>query len=312
MKLLYDKNDLPHAKKLRDSRYQWLKDLGAAELSELSPTDEGFVFAYQHGNAQYRQLVGERPNILDRPEQREELLCLDDVLGRLTERGVELPTPRTWIIGVDDTPPPDLEFPLFVRTPKSSWKRGGTQARANTLKELSDEMNLLRRAFGWDTPILARQWINVAVAGKFMFGDAPQEVRVWIVDQQPVAWSFHYLHVVQSPKGFPPSSGDFETLTELWDTIYRNLLAGQKGDKAKLKPIRDTLQDFHDSDKTGQGFRFEYSADGQKHKHEGLPEHISVKRLQKRVGQAYDYLENLHSGLIAELETLQDSRQDGY
>jgi len=80
-------------------------------------------------------------------------------------------------------------------------------------------MSLLRRAFGWDTPILARQWINVAVAGKFMYGDAPQEVRVWIVDQHPIAWSFHYLHAVPAPKGFPPKKDDLRILSELSEKI---------------------------------------------------------------------------------------------
>jgi hypothetical protein len=113
----------------------------------------------------------------------------------------------------------DLEFSLFVRTSQSSWKRGGTQSKANDLKELNDEMELLRRTFGWDTPILARRWIDVAVAGKFMFGDAPQEIRVWIVNQRPIAWSFHYLHVVPSPKGFPPSADDLRLLTELAEKV---------------------------------------------------------------------------------------------
>ena len=34
-------------------------------------------------------------------------------------------------------------------------------------------------------PILARQWLNIAVAGTWMFGKAPQEVRIWIVDKTP-------------------------------------------------------------------------------------------------------------------------------
>ena len=76
-------------------------------------------------------------------------------------------------------------------------------------------MELLRRAFGWDTPILAREWIEVAVAGRFMFGDAPQEIRVWIVDHKPVAWSFHYMHVVQKPKGFPPKDKELILLAEM-------------------------------------------------------------------------------------------------
>ncbi len=76
-------------------------------------------------------------------------------------------------------------------------------------------MELLRRAFGWDTPILARKWINIATAGKWTFGDAPQEVRVWVVDHAPVAWSFHYLHAIREPKGFPPNSDELALLAEL-------------------------------------------------------------------------------------------------
>lgn len=214
MQLFFDANDLIHARKLRDDRYKWLREMGAIELSQVPLSEQGFLFAYQHGDQHYRDLVRNHPNIFDRPEHREELVCLDDVLKRLDQRAVHVPTPKTWIIAVDDTPPDDLQFPLFVRTPKSSWKRGGTQSRVRNLKELNDETELLRKTFGWDTPILARQWIDVAVAGKFMFGDAPQEIRVWIVDHRPIAWSFHYLHVVQSPKGFPPSNDDLSQLAQ--------------------------------------------------------------------------------------------------
>lgn len=163
MKLFYDKNDLQHSKKLRDDRFTWLKELGATELSEADPHDAGFLFGYEHGDEHYRTLVEDRPRVRDRPEERENLVRLDLVLERLIEHGVDVPTPKTWIIGIDDAPPADLEFPVFVRTPKSSWKRGGTQARANNLRQLDDEVELLRRAFGWDTPILARKWIDVAV-----------------------------------------------------------------------------------------------------------------------------------------------------
>ncbi len=215
MKLLYDKDDVPNARKLRDDRIKWLKELGAVALSETPLDDEGFLFSYQHSDEHYQRLVADHPNVTDRPEHRQELVRLDHVLQCLKERGINVPTPKTWVIEVGDAPPADLEFPLFVRTPKTSWKRGGTQSRANNLKQLSDEMELLRRTFGWDTPILARRWINVAISGKFMFGDAPQEIRVWIVDQHPVAWSFHYLHVVPSPTGFPPSAVDLRLLADM-------------------------------------------------------------------------------------------------
>ncbi|MBS0202230.1 MAG: hypothetical protein JSS49_04965 [Planctomycetes bacterium] len=215
MKLLYDERDMVHATRLKDQRLDWLVDLGAEAISRVPLDAEGFLFSYEHGGQHYRKLVADRPNIHDQPEIREELVCLDSVLLRLNERGITLPTPRTWIIGVDDDLPADLEFPLFVRTPKSSWKRGGTQSKVNSPRDLIDEMDLLRRVFGWDTPILARQWIDVAVSGNFMFGDTPQEIRVWLVNQLPIAWSFHYLHAVPSPTGFPPSDSDLTLLKEL-------------------------------------------------------------------------------------------------
>ncbi len=87
VKLIYDKNDLPHAKKLRDERFTWLLDLGATELSEVPLSDEAFLFAYQHGDEHYQQLVADRPNVFDRPEQRQELVRLEDVLQRLDKCG---------------------------------------------------------------------------------------------------------------------------------------------------------------------------------------------------------------------------------
>lgn len=215
LKLLYDERDLADAARLKDPRLDWLLELGAAAISSVPLVEEGFLFSYEHGGQHYQKLIANRPNIHDRPEIRQELVCLDSVLLRINDSNVTLPTPRTWIMRVDEELPADLEFPLFVRTPQSSWKRGGTQSKVNSPRELIDEMELLRRVFGWDTPILARQWIDVAVSGKFMFGDTPQEIRVWIVNQRPIAWSFHYLHAVPSPTGFPPSNTDLALLKEL-------------------------------------------------------------------------------------------------
>src|SRR6267154_6798046 len=109
MKLLYDPYDLPHAKKLRDERFRWLIEMGAVELSRTSLDEHGFLFAYQHGDDRYRRLVDDRPRVLDRPEQRHELLCLDEVLQRLDDSAVDVPRPKTWVIGVDDALPNDLE-----------------------------------------------------------------------------------------------------------------------------------------------------------------------------------------------------------
>ena len=215
MRLFYDKDDLKHAKKLGDNRLAWLQELGAAELSEAALDEPGFLFGYDLGLEHLEKQVGSRPNVHDRPDERKELLSLDHVLERLSRSAIDVPTPKTWILRIDEEPPSDLEFPLFVRTPKSSWKRGGDQAKVRNLKELNNEVELLRRHFGWDVPILARQWLDIAVAGKWMFGNAPQETRVWVVDHRPTAWSFHYLHAVPKPKGFPPSSGELAFLRDL-------------------------------------------------------------------------------------------------
>jgi hypothetical protein len=221
MHLFYDAHDLPHAGKLHDGRFQWLQELGAVELNQADRQATGFLFGYQQGIEHLRQQVADRPLIRDRPEEREELIRLDTVLGRLDDHQIQVPSPRTWILRIDDGVPADLRFPLFVRTPTSSWKRGGQQGKVRNLRELSDEVELLRRAFGWDLPILAREWLHLAVAGTWMFGAAPQEVRVWIVDGQPAAWSFHYLHAVPHPKGFPPSRGDLALLADLSAQVAR-------------------------------------------------------------------------------------------
>lgn len=214
-KLFYDARDLGYAEKRGDRRFRWLAELGAVELSKASRDDEGFLFGYQNGAEEYKAQVGNLPHLADRPEHREVLVRLDTVLCELAARGLNVPTPKTWILGLDDPLPTDLEFPLFMRTPTSSWKRGGEQSRVDTVEELHDEAELLRRVFGWDIPVLARQWIDFAVAGQFMFGNAPQEIRTWIVDQQPVAWSFHYMHVVPTPASFPPSDGDLHIIREM-------------------------------------------------------------------------------------------------
>ena len=189
LKLVYDRYDLPNAKKLGDNRLSWLQELGATELFDCRPDDRGFLFSYEQGEEHLGRQVGNRPGIHDQPGERKDLVRLDDILRNLEVHGVEVPTPRTWTLRIDDLPPSNLEFPFFVRTPKSSWKRGGQQAKVNNLRQLNDETELLRRAFGWDTPIIVRQWLDLAVAGRWMFGDAPQEVRVWVVNSEPVAWS---------------------------------------------------------------------------------------------------------------------------
>ena len=71
MKLLYDKNDLADSRRLRDGRFTWLKELGAQELSDSGLDEPGFLFGYENGTVRYNQLVGGRPNVRDRPAERQ-------------------------------------------------------------------------------------------------------------------------------------------------------------------------------------------------------------------------------------------------
>jgi len=219
MKLFYDQQDLPDAERLRDKRFEWLIDLQAAEIAQSKLDDAGFLFGYERGEDRLAKQVADRPHIRDQPEDRRDLIHLEDVVDKLDSHGIEVRTPKTWVLNLDDGPPRNLTFPLFLRTSKSSWKRGGQQAKVTNLKELNDETELLRRSFGWDTPIIARQWLDIAVAGQWMFGDVPQEIRTWIIDGQPAAWSFHYLHAVPDPAEFSPTAQELRHLEAMAEAV---------------------------------------------------------------------------------------------
>lgn len=211
MLLFYDPRDRVAARH-GDQRLRWLFELGARPVEEARTADEGFLFAGARGLDDYRALVDRFPKLRDRPEERAPLLNLDDVLDALAAAKVRVPTPRTWRIDLDFPLPKDLTYPLFVRTDRSSWKLGGQISKVRNEAELVAEMAALRRAIQWDARILAREWVDLAPAGSGVYGKFPQEVRVWIVDGRPFAWSFHYLQGLATPAGFPPKKEDLDVL----------------------------------------------------------------------------------------------------
>jgi hypothetical protein len=215
MELFYDERDDPAHEARGSQILYWLDDLGAKPLREAQRDDAGFVFTGARPIEDYQQLIAGRPLLRDRPEERAPLLRLDSVLDALASTEADVPTPRTWRLPVDVPLPADLTFPLFVRTAHSSWKLGGRVSRVRSRAELEAEAAELRRALGWDALILARAWHEFTQAGAGIYGSIPQEVRVWVVDGRPYAWSFHYLNMLASPKGFPPSSGDLRQLAAL-------------------------------------------------------------------------------------------------
>src|SRR5437660_10235483 len=192
MELLYDPRDDPCHERIGSRILYWLDDLGAVPLDEAARDREGFLFAGARPLDDYRELVAGRPLVRDRPEEREPLLRLDTVLQALGRVGVRVPSPRTWVLPLDAPLPEDLTFPLFVRTADSSWKKGGHISRVETPGELEADAALLRRTLGWDATILAREWLDLAPAGEGRYGPVPQEVRAWVVDGVPRAWSFHH------------------------------------------------------------------------------------------------------------------------
>jgi hypothetical protein len=215
MQLLYDARDDAYHERVGSQVLYWLDDLDALPLGEADSTRPGFLFAGARSIEDYRDLIAPFPLVRDRPEEREPLLRLDTVLRALDRAGVRVPTPRTWELPLDAPLPEDLTFPLFVRTAESSWKKGGHISRVRSVKELEGEAAELRRALGWDAVVLAREWLALAPAGQGRYGPLPQEVRTWIVDGVPYAWSFHYMHLVTRPTGFPPSGDDLVELRRL-------------------------------------------------------------------------------------------------
>jgi hypothetical protein len=212
MQLLFDPRDDPYHQKYGSRILDWLVDLDAIPLDEAMADTEGYLFAGARPIDDYRTLVANFPLVRDRPVEREPLLRLDSVLSALDEHGVKVPMPRTWVLPLDAPLPADISFPLFVRTAESSWKKGGRISRVRNPKELEEEAFALRRALGWDAMIVARQWLELAVAGEGTYGPLPREVRVWIVDGLPFAWTFHYMNLIPKPAGFPPSADDLSVL----------------------------------------------------------------------------------------------------
>lgn len=212
MQLFYDPRDDRYHERIGSRILYWLDDLGASPLTEAAPDTEGFLFAGARPVGDDRELVARVPVLRDRPEEREPLLRLDTVLQILDRANVAVPAPRTWVLPLDAPLPRDLSFPLFVRTAETSWKKGGHISRVRNVRELEAEAEVLRRAIRWDATILVREWLDLATAGEGVYGPVPQEVRVWVVDGVPSAWSFHYLNRLACPRGFPPASEELASL----------------------------------------------------------------------------------------------------
>lgn len=215
MNLFFDSRDDRVHEQLGSELLYWLDDLDAKPLGDATAGSTGFVFAGNRGTDDYRRLMEPHPLLRDRPSEREPLLRLDSVLERIAGGPMAIPSPRTWAIPLDGPLPAGVTYPLFVRTAETSLKLGGRVSRVRNERELVAEACELRRVLGWNAVILAREWLDLAPAGFASRGPVPQEVRVWVVDGEPFAWSFHHLHLVPRPEGLPLDDFDARTLRRL-------------------------------------------------------------------------------------------------
>jgi hypothetical protein len=215
VQLLYDPRDAAYHERVGSQILHWLDDVGAIPIHDADPSQDAFLFAGARPMADYRELTGDLPLVRDRPDEREPLLRLDTVLHALKIAAIRVPSPRTWILPLDAPLPRDMKFPLFVRTASSSWKKGGKISKVHSVKELKTEAAELRRVLGWDTVLLAREWLDFAAAGNGRYGPVAQEVRTWCVDGLPVAWSFHHMHLIARPRGFPPLESELTVLKSM-------------------------------------------------------------------------------------------------
>jgi len=215
MNLFYDERDDSVHQRLQSRILYWLDDLRAIPISESEPDAEGFLFSVAGSISDYEDLVVDRPLIRDRAEERLPLMSLASVLDRLDVLKVDVPISRTWRLAWNVTLPDDLVYPLVVRPSDSSLKLAGSVSRVRNATELQLEAAELRRLLGWSALVIAREWKECIHAGTGTYGTLPQEIRVWVIDGEPFAWSFQHLRDIPKPDGFPPSSSDLILLKSL-------------------------------------------------------------------------------------------------
>ncbi len=219
MNLFYDeRDDAVHQR--RGSRIlYWLDDLKAIPISESEPDDAGFLFSVAGAISDFEDLVVDRPLIYDRVEDRLPLMSLESVLDRMSAASIEVPMSRTWRLAWNDALPEDLVYPLLVRASHSSLKLAGSVSRVRNASELQLEAAEVRRLLGWNALVMARELKECVPAGTGTYGTMPQEIRVWVIDGNPFAWSFQHLKDIPKPDGFPPSQSDLLHLSSLAEKV---------------------------------------------------------------------------------------------
>lgn len=84
-------------------------------------------------------------------------------------------------------------------------------------------------------------------------------------------------------------------LAKLWNQVKKLLDDAWPGaDQSPVKGIEAVVNEFHQSDRDGQAFRYPADKSGKRHRHEKLPKAISLTTLRKTMEGVYRMLDSSH------------------
>lgn len=67
------------------------------------------------------------------------------------------------------------------------------------------------------------------------------------------------------------------------------------------------MNEFHQADPSGQTFRYDSDKNGRRHRHEKLPDHISLAELRKTMDGTFSFLDGTAYELSQNLSDMMDN-----
>jgi hypothetical protein len=97
-------------------------------------------------------------------------------------------------------------------------------------------------------------------------------------------------------------------LAQLWTPVKRLLLDGwPDADPSPILAVEAVIAELHQADPNGQTFRYESDAEGDLHRHERLPEFISLTNLRSTIDNVYTFLDCSEGCLRENLDRWNDA-----
>jgi hypothetical protein len=192
MDLFYDERD--------DSgraceRLRWLEDIGARPSAECDGEAQGFLFSRSDCADDYCRLIAGRPHLEDQPGDRIPLMRILSFQETLSRAAVQLPIARAWPM-TDEQELTALVYPVYLR-PDRPFENDCLRLRE--LLNSEDEMRAALKRLDPDPgsrKMIAQSWIPLE---KNEIG-AVERSRIWLLDQEPYAWSQESGQVAAAPE----------------------------------------------------------------------------------------------------------------